>query len=279
MGAEKKDKRIIIIKEFFKEAFSHMSSTFTNEDLEKIEKEITHRPEYIYKYVSFGGKLDTVKIQTLLREELYFSRKNDFDDSQEYRNLICESADDPVLKSILKNYEYDRICCFCGSEAISPLMWIHYANSYNGFRLKFEVVKDLHILNKIVYSDKFFYINSAKSPDDTHTFTYNKTAFEAFPFIKRERWRGQDEYRIVLNGNNYIERLIGTQYIPYNQCGLKLVEITVGERCSLVNFKELKAYSVKKRIPLSIKKAPRITSPMYLDYCERYNFQNPKSLF
>lgn len=256
-----------------------MSSSFTNEYLARIEKEIAHRPEYIYKYVSLGGELDTVKIQTLLRDELYFARKNDFDDSQEYRNLIYESTDDPVLKSILKPYIYDRICCFCGSEAISPLMWIHYANCYNGFRLKFEVVKDLHILNKIIYLDKFFHIKPAKSPDDTSTFTHNKKVMASFPYIKKERWSGQDEYRIILSGNNYIERLSDTQYIPYNQCGLKLVEITVGEHCIPANFKELKAYSEKKRVPLYIEHVPRLISLMYLDYCERYNFSENEALF
>ena len=243
-----------------------MSSMFTNEDLTIIKKEITHHPQYIYKYVSLGGDLNDVIIQTLLGNELYFSYRYDFDDPQEYASLICESADDPVFKSILKPYTYDRICCFCGDDAIAPLMWIHYANCYHGFRLKFEVVKDLHIIYKIVYTNKVFHITPAKSPDDTSTFTSNREVMEMFPFIKKEKWGWQDEYRIILSGNNYFERLSGTQYVPYNQCGLKLVEITVGEYCIPANFKELKAYSEKNRVPLYTEQVPCLTSLKYIDY-------------
>ena len=203
----------------------------------------------IYKFISFNQdeKLNNNKIDTLNRKSLYMSSPLDFNDPYDCElsfNLLGGLEDflriglnreqrraikhNQKLKSETK-YEAEKlqkelegdwntlkkqmaVCCF--TESVDNfLMWSHYANSYNGVCLEYNLneVRDLkYFLSPVLYTDKLIRARDYITKDDFVKDKYNRLIKATIISVlsKQSQWEYEKEWRIINVVKNESDRYI-----------------------------------------------------------------------
>lgn len=251
-----------------------------------------HRPQYLYKYVSLGApndekeisnpilpqltNLSRIKLYDLEHSLLYFSKLTQFDDEEEYNNIQLSSKNKAIKEQFNKMRECEKrdlVCSLCGETGLSPLLWVHYANCYQGFRLKFKLIeRKEHYLYKVFYTDKQYTVDIS----DNNGW---QNIFDLVRYTKEAKWLGQNEYRIALGE---VPNIPDSQIWPkktYSDCGLILEEITIGANCKEEYKVILNDIATKKKIPVSEQPVILPTDINYERYCNAYNLSGKESNF
>lgn len=125
-------------------------------------------PDYIYKFISFDDStLDDIKIQTLLSNELFFSRMENLNDPFEFISMTaCEDSLKihkldwvETFNRIFNEWKNKRVvCCFTTSMSDNIAMWANYANNNKGFccryRIKQKTADYLIDFSRVSYVEK-----------------------------------------------------------------------------------------------------------------------------
>lgn len=203
----------------------------------------------IYKFISFNQdeKLNNNKIDTLNRKSLYMPSPLDFNDpydcelsfnllggledflriglNREQRRAIkhnqkLKSETKIEAEKLQKELEGEwttlkkqmAVCCF--TESVDNfLMWSHYANSYNGVCLEYNLneVRDLkYFLSPVLYTDKLIRARDYITKDDLKKDKYNRLMKAAIISVlsKQSQWKYENEWRIINIIKNESDRYI-----------------------------------------------------------------------
>lgn len=168
--------------------------SFENDDWLIIENGTIQisKPKSVYKYF----KLNDFSIDGLQNDYIYLNNPKDFNDPFDCsRNLIIEN------QKQLKEWQYVEslndiseigIACF-SENGMEPLLWSHYANSYRGFCVKFNVEKLMKSLNNYVELKKVIYSESPSIISQTHPFS---TYYQYL--LKLNSWKYENEWRLLV---------------------------------------------------------------------------------
>lgn len=166
---------------------------FNNNDWDVIENGVsqTSIPKSLYKFFS----LNDFSLDGLENNYVYLSNPKDFNDPFDCnRNLILEK------QKKLRNWQYvetlndlSDIGIACLSEnGMEPLLWSHYANSYRGFSIKFNLEslikkqKELVKIKKVIYSELPMPISQNLQFADYYQY-----------FLKLNNWSYEKEWRLL----------------------------------------------------------------------------------
>lgn len=234
--------------------------------MKEVEKFVKiHRPQYLYKYGSFQSKYWK---DIVLKGHAYLSPANTFNDP-----FDCKIYFDPVAAKNMKGSKYkevlrkfytddaiefssteeihekiveglrEDIFVFCFSETWdSLLMWAHYANSYNGFCIEYEVGK----ISENVKEHMYPAIYRREYIDSTEAIAYTREhAGFIVTLTKAEEWQYEREWRIVKfeKANIYLRRSIKA--------------IHIGMKCSKEIRQELIKWAKEKQKELYLIKPAR----------------------
>ena len=190
---------------------------FENNDWVVIEKGTPQNsaPKYLYKYFS----LNVFSIDSLKNGYIYLSNPKDFNDPFDCnRNLIFEQRKE------LKDWQYVErlndisdigITCF-SENGMEPLLWGHYAHSYRGFCLKFNVESLINNQNDSVKLKRVIYSQSPEAISQEHPFS------DYYQYLlKLNNWKYEQEWRLLFKNPSSTENKF---YIDRN-C---IEEISVG---------------------------------------------------
>lgn len=212
---------------------------------------------FLYKFVSFSDDqdLNQRKLHLLFNSEIWLSTFKQFEDTSEIdihydSKLIAKKTGWKTEK--IKNFinttkELNDVSCFTNSP--DELMWLNYANNRNGICLKFIVI-DTDLFFPVIYLDKKkvdFTENYIKAFSMNNFMSSNTMRLSILPWVlKNKNFESENEIRLLC-GNVYDNELgllggkvfngkkdlMGYKGISmsYDSCGLKLVDILVGESC------------------------------------------------
>lgn len=206
-----------------------------------------------YKYVSFESKHWE---DIFVNNRLYASTFENFNDMFEGLYEFCiEKNNMKKLLDIIKQKQQFKICCF--SETLQNaneeiLMWAHYANSHNGFRIEFELKEDKPI--KVSYSDKTEYIENPNKIDIQK--------IKKLLTTKKEIWKYEKEYR-VLTTENYVN--------------INISNVTLGKKLLDVAYRYENSKDIPKNILCYAKKIRCLNENNELKIeCFKNRFENKK---
>lgn len=181
-------------------------------------------PKYLYKYFSFND----FSIDSLENNYIYLSNPKDFNDPFDCsRNLIIEQHKE------LRDWQYverlndiSEIGITCFSEnGMEPLLWGHYAQSYRGFCLKFNVESLIKGQNDSVKLKKVIYSKNPEAITQDHPFS------DYYQYLlKLNNWKYEQEWRLLFKKPSTTENKF---YID-KKC---IEEISVGYK-NMDNFNE-----------------------------------------
>lgn len=190
---------------------------FENNDWVVIEKGIPQNsvPKYLYKYFS----LNVFSIDSFENGYIYLSNPKDFNDPFDCnRNLIFEhrkELNDWQYVERLNDISDIGITCF-SENGMEPLLWGHYAQSYRGFCLKFNVESLINNQNDSVKLKRVIYSKSPETISQEHPFS------DYYQYLlKLNNWKYEQEWRLLFKNPSTIENKF---YIDRN-C---IEEISVG---------------------------------------------------
>lgn len=177
---------------------SNIEVIFENNDWVVIENGTPQNsvPKYLYKFFS----LNDFSIDSLENDYIYLSNPKDFNDPFDCnRNLIAEKQKE------LRNWEYVErlndisdigIACF-SENGMEPLLWSHYANSYRGFCLKFNVESLINTQNDFVKLKRVIYSQAPKVISQDHPFS----SYYQY-LLKLSNWKYEQEWRLLFQNPN-----------------------------------------------------------------------------
>ncbi len=250
-------------------------------DLKTTELKEIIRNDKIYKFILFDGNsdLNNIKIQSLKKDELWFSHYIYLNDSSEFEikynikkvsNKLNKSKDN--ISEIIDTFKeiYD-VCSF--SYCNDAEMWNNYANQGNGICLVFEV-KDYDKLFPVDYIDKWkidynkIIINSFKDKNANQSMM-KMNPLAILPYVTKNPMNGhlssedEKEVRILYSpydegkfndGRIYpgVKKQLGYRgcNVSYEFCNLKLDGILIGNKCSSDIKEKIKAIANDKKIEL-----------------------------
>ncbi|SEA52592.1 Protein of unknown function [Flavobacterium gillisiae] len=156
-------------------------------------------PKYLYKYFS----LNEYSIDSLENDYIYLSNPKDFNDPFDCnRNLIAEKQKE------LRDWQYIErlndisdigIACF-SENGMEPLLWSHYANSYRGFCLKFNVESLINAQNSSVKLNRVIYSQAPEVISLEHPFS----SYYQY-LLKLNNWNYEQEWRLLFQNPNDAE--------------------------------------------------------------------------
>jgi hypothetical protein len=154
-------------------------------------------PNSLYKYYP----LTEYSLDALEKAYFYLNNPKDFNDPFDCNyNLITENQRDlqdweyvPLLNDVVNK----GISCF-SEDGINPLMWAHYANSYNGFVIKIKprlkISSSPHFISAKLLN--VIYSNNPNSVPQSAPF-----ANQYQLIIKLNDWQYENEWRLIVDKN------------------------------------------------------------------------------
>ena len=237
------------------------------------------KEDIIYKYILFDDnvKLNCTKIKCLLEDKLWFSPYIYLNDPTEFEikygikkvsNNVNRSKEDIhfMINSIKELYD---ICSFtyCNDKN----MWNNYSNSGNGICLIFKV-NEYDMLFPVDYIEKWKIdynkiIINAINKNEIKDMWNKMEPLAILPFVTKNPQNGvlcsegEKEVRILFptfddglinNGRVFPNVKNKIRYkgrkIDYSYCGLELLKIEIGKRCSYDIQKAIISTAREKRI-------------------------------
>jgi len=196
---------------------SNTDIIFENNDWVVIENETpqTYEPKYLYKYFS----LNDFSIDSLENDYIYLSNPKDFNDPFDCnRNLIIEERKE------INDWQYIErfndipdlgIACF-SENGMEPLLWSHYAHSYHGFCLKFNVESLIKNQNDSIRLKRVIYSQAPETISQEHPFSHYYRYL-----LKLNNWKYEQEWRLLFKNPSTTENRL---YID-KEC---IEEISIG---------------------------------------------------
>jgi hypothetical protein len=203
-------------------------------------------PKYLYKYFP----LNHFSLHSLENDYIYLSNPKDFNDPFDCnRNLINEKQKE------LKNWQHVErlndisdmgISCF-SENGMEPLLWGHYAQSYRGFCLKFNVEslmngqKDSVILKRVIYSQQPEVISQEHPFSDYYQY-----------LLKFKNWKYEQEWRLLVKNPSTSENrfYIDRNCIEEISVGYKIIDNSTDEaRKMKLEFDRIRKEKIKD-VPL-----------------------------
>lgn len=221
---------------------------FENNDWIVIEKGTPQIsvPKYLYKYFS----LNDFSIDSLENDYIYLSNPKDFNDPFDCnRNLITEQRKelrDWQYVERLNNISEIGITCF-SENGMEPLLWGHYANSYHGFCLKFNVESLIRDQNDSVKLKRVIYSQAPEAISQEHPFSVYYQYL-----LKLSNWKYEQEWRLLYKNPSTTENrfYIDSKCIEEFSVGYKNMEnSTDKERELKTKFDRIKKEKYKD-VPL-----------------------------
>lgn len=187
-------------------------------------------PKSLYKYFS----LNDFSLDSLQNDYIFLSNPKDFNDPFDCnRNLIAEKQKE------LKDWQYVErlndisemgIACF-SENGMEPLLWSHYANSYRGFCIKFNLQSVLNAKNESVKLKRVIYSEAPEVISQEHPFS----SYYQY-LLKLNNWNYEREWRLLFQNPSNAE----SRFYFDKNC---IEEISVGYKimdASTDNERELK---------------------------------------
>jgi len=148
-----------------------------------------------YKFRDFNNYKFLLDI--FLNKRLYassFRSLNDNFEGQFYTHIFEETK---RVRLNPKRNEHLSICSFSGQYE-NHLLWSHYSDGHKGLVIAFELEKSKYEIQKVNY-------NGLKTFNDLpHMIEDVKSVF----FNKINEWEYEDEYRIIVEKQSYIDIII-----------------------------------------------------------------------
>lgn len=155
-------------------------------------------PESLYKYYP----LNEYSLDSLENGYFYLNNPRDFNDPFDCNyNLITENQQDlqdwdyvPLLNDVVNR----GISCFT-ENGLSPLMWAHYTNAYNGFVIK---IKPNFSFRKTpqFYSAKLLSVIYSNYPNSVPQNAPFANQYQLI--IKLNDWKYENEWRLIVDKNH-----------------------------------------------------------------------------
>ena len=156
-------------------------------------------PKYLYKYFS----LNDYSLDGLENDYIYLSNPKDFNDPFDCnRNLIAEKRkelSDWQYVERLNNISDIGIASF-SENGMEPLLWSHYANSYHGFCLKFNVESLIDSQNDSVKLKRVIYSQAPEVISQEHPFS----SYYQY-LLKLNNWSYEKEWRLLFQNPSNAE--------------------------------------------------------------------------
>lgn len=166
----------------------------------------------LYKFRSLQNFEYTADI--IINNRLYaadFEKMNDIMEGVFWHKDIAEN----ILEQIKNTKKKLKICSMSGEEAFSnPLMWAHYADSFKGICLEFEVDESKVEVKEIAYDDGVLELTMSQGATNL-----NEEWAKVLLCKKYSDWEYEEEYRIF-SKDEYIKD------------GVELKKIYLGGRIS-----------------------------------------------
>lgn len=180
---------------------SNTEVIFENNDWVIIENGTSNpsMPKSLYKYFS----LNDFSLDSLQNDYFYLSNPKDFNDPFDCnRNLIEEKQKrlkDWQYVERLNNISDIGIACF-SENGMEPLLWSHYANSYRGFCIKFNLESLIKVQNESVKLKKVIYSEAPEVISQEHPFS-NYYQY----LLKLNNWNYEHEWRLLFQNPSNAE--------------------------------------------------------------------------
>lgn len=184
-----------------------------------------------YKYVSFESKHWE---DIFVNNRLYANTFENFNDMFEgLYTFHLKNFNNKNLLDIIRQKQQFRICCFSETSQNANeenVMWAHYANSHNGFRIEFKLKEEDKPI-KVNYSDK--------TKDIENSNEINEQKIKKLLTTKKKIWKYEKEYR-VLTTENYVN--------------INISNVTLGKKLLDVEYRYEKYGKIPKNILCYAKK-------------------------
>lgn len=182
-------------------------------------------PKTLYKY----RKLDKNSLNSLLCNNVYFSKPEDFNDPYEPDKIFENSA---FGKALDKNVKLSGILCLC-KEPVSLSMWSYYGAALKGFALGYDANKLIQSVAPTRWKDiyEIYYEPSDITAINTEQIVkcdYNAIDPEKIKMFatKAEIFKHEKEVRIVIEPTPDFDQI---GYGLYNHSPESISEIIFGE--------------------------------------------------
>lgn len=174
-------------------------------------------------YRFFSAKYGLVSIK---ERRLRVGRIMELNDEFEFFGVFLSEKKERIsLRSLRDKINKERGVICMSSQWSSPLMWAHYADSYKGMVLGFDVCScDFQSVEYVVERPKLSDIgaSSVKNMDNN--------TIKKLIMIKSDGWRYESEYRSCVDFVRSVEVDVdGNYFVPFSS-RLKLQEVIVGSR-------------------------------------------------
>lgn len=249
-------------------ADNYFNRGFCHQHLDEGPQAVSDFTEGIKKYISNsvsnpGLKLSKFKpanaylLAALRQEEIWFSHPCVFNDALDCNFLQDYWAQNTPLKASLDSV---FVCCFRKlEENENPetnfffnenLMWAHYADSYRGVQLIYEVTS---AKSQVSYrGDHVTYSDTLEMPVSESNYdllnSVNRTLRLGF-FNKFKDWQYEKEFRVLTMPDE-----TGSKFIGYKteDLGFRLSAVVFGLNCNAEFKKELAAIITSYQYPVSL---------------------------
>lgn len=167
------------------------------------------KPKYLYKYKGINSIEDLSRVLSIIKEsKIYMPTYDQLNDPLEgagynisiptWAGISILSAADMELPPIEEMKKRFRILSL-STDPVSPQLWAHYANNYNGICLCFSRDGVFKEAKRVLYSQK----RHKKALTDKEL----EDAVHRGFFYKQKEWKYEKEWRIVGHmeeDNNYL---------------------------------------------------------------------------
>lgn len=268
--------------QFYKEYFGVSTDAATKLKIQKLHDVICD--DKIYKFIMFdeNEQLNKIKLETLRKDELWFSHYIYLNDSTEFEikydvkkvaNKVRRTKEG-IKKTIESLKEIYDVCSF--TYRYDDSMWENYSNGGNGICLVFKV-EDYDMLFPIDYIPKWkidynkIIIDAFKKIDSKQMWGTSEP-LSLLPYVTKNPQNGrldstqEREVRILFSpfddgivNNGYIYPNVKkiSNYrgsnVSYDYCKLKLDKIIIGDSCNQLVEKEIEDIAGIKNISLDKK--------------------------
>ncbi len=171
----------------------------------------------LYKFRSLENLEYTDDI--ILNNQLYAADFSSMNDPMEGIFWHPQDIDQGILNQIKSTKKKIKICSMSGELAFgNPLMWAHYADSFKGVCLEFEVDESKVVVKEMEYDDKALQVRLGQNVTSVVPQEFYNAAIKLLS-KKYSVWEYEKEYRIF-SEDEYIDD------------GIKLKKIHLGSRIS-----------------------------------------------
>ena len=221
---------------------------------DSIEKYV---PNQLYKFSSFPTQKykKTERMRQLKNSEIWFSSRSILNDPFEFEHLSLKNASLEAQKYYAAKQKELGLFCLTGSP-LNKLMWSHYADSYGGYCVEYNV-RNKGLIYPVIYDNTLpdlsesyqrFYDNK----DNLSFSSFGKSKIEKdiirlnYPLLSKDVcWDYEQEFRIIDSIQD--EEIPKKGHLRKAQdYGLFISAVIIGTNCTSDNVELLK--SAVKRI-------------------------------